>query len=130
MAAADRREAILAAALDAFAGGGYHETSLEDVAERAGISKALIYEHFPSKRDLHGALLETYVRELLATVVEAHRRGRAGRGSACAPASTASSPSSRSAATPGGCSSATSPSPTSPTRSSACGARRRGRSPR
>ena len=71
MAAADRREAILAAALDAFAEGGYHETSLDDVAERAGISKALIYEHFPSKRDLHGALLETYVHELLATVVEA-----------------------------------------------------------
>ena len=53
MSAADRREAILAAALDAFAAGGYHETSLEDVAERAGISKALIYEHFASKRELH-----------------------------------------------------------------------------
>src|SRR6202023_1245 len=48
--------------------GGYHETSLETVAERAGISKALIYEHFASKRELHGALLETYVRELLARV--------------------------------------------------------------
>jgi AcrR family transcriptional regulator len=71
MAAAERREAILGAALDAFAAGGYHETSLEDVAERAGISKALIYEHFTSKRDLHGALLETYVRELLSTVAEA-----------------------------------------------------------
>ena len=71
MAAADRREAILEAALDAFAAGGYHETSLEDVAERAGVSKALIYEHFSSKRELHGALLETYVHELLATVAEA-----------------------------------------------------------
>ncbi|HKG36224.1 MAG TPA: TetR/AcrR family transcriptional regulator [Solirubrobacterales bacterium] len=69
MAAADRREAILAAALDAFATGGYHETSLEDVAERAGISKALIYEHFPSKRDLFGALLDTYVGELMHRVV-------------------------------------------------------------
>ncbi len=71
MPSADRREAILTAALDAFAAGGYHETSLDDVAERAGISKALIYEHFSSKRDLHGALLETYMQELLATVAEA-----------------------------------------------------------
>ncbi len=71
MAAADRREAILAAALDAFAEGGYHETSLEDVAERAAISKALIYEHFGSKRELHDALLETYVAELIGTVAEA-----------------------------------------------------------
>jgi len=71
MSAADRREAILGAALDAFADGGYHETSLDAVAERAGISKALIYEHFDSKRDLHGALLETYGRELLDRVTAA-----------------------------------------------------------
>jgi AcrR family transcriptional regulator len=71
MSAADRREAILGAALDAFADGGYHETSLDAVAERAGISKALIYEHFDSKRDLHGALLETYGRELLERVTAA-----------------------------------------------------------
>lgn len=71
MPAADRREAILASALDAFAVGGYHETSLDAVAERAGISKALIYEHFASKRDLHTALLERYVHELLARVIDA-----------------------------------------------------------
>jgi AcrR family transcriptional regulator len=69
MSAANRREAILAAALDAFAAGGYHETSLEDVAARAGISKALIYEHFASKRDLFRALLDTYVGELMERVV-------------------------------------------------------------
>ena len=71
MPTADRREAILASALDAFAGSGYHETSLDAVAERAGISKALIYEHFASKRELHRALLERYVHELLARVIEA-----------------------------------------------------------
>ena len=71
MSAADRRVVILDAALDAFAERGYHETSLDAVAERAGISKALIYEHFASKRDLHRALLETYGRELLARVTEA-----------------------------------------------------------
>jgi AcrR family transcriptional regulator len=71
MSAADRREAILDAALDEFSVNGYHETSLEGVAERAGISKALIYEHFNSKRDLHGALLGRYVHVLLERVIGA-----------------------------------------------------------
>ena len=71
MAAADRREAILDAARDAFAEGSYHEIALDRVAERAGISKALIYEHFPSKRDLHRALLESYFGDLLSRVIAA-----------------------------------------------------------
>jgi AcrR family transcriptional regulator len=71
MSAADRREQILAVALDVFAAAGYHETTLDEVAARAGISKALIYEHFESKRELHGALLERYVHELLERVVGA-----------------------------------------------------------
>jgi AcrR family transcriptional regulator len=71
MAAADRREAILAAALEVFSEGGYHEATLDAVADRAAISKALIYEHFASKRELHRALLERYVHELLGRVVEA-----------------------------------------------------------
>lgn len=71
MPAADRREQILAAALDVFAVGGYHETTLDAVAARAGISKALIYEHFPSKRELHGALLARYERDLLERVAAA-----------------------------------------------------------
>lgn len=69
MAAADRREAILDAALEEFSANGFHETSLEGVADRAGISKALIYEHFSSKRDLHGALLGRYVHGLLERVI-------------------------------------------------------------
>ena len=44
MSAADRREAILEAARNAFADTGYHETSLDAVAERAGVSKALLHE--------------------------------------------------------------------------------------
>ena len=71
MSAADRREAILDAALEEFSVNGFHETSLEGVADRAGISKALIYEHFPSKRDLHEALLGRYVHELLERTIAA-----------------------------------------------------------
>lgn len=71
MPAAERREAILAAALEVFGERGFHEASLEDVAARGGISKALIYEHFRSKRDLERALLEAQVDELLRRVLEA-----------------------------------------------------------
>ena len=71
MSAADRRETILDAALEEFALNGFHETSLEGVADRAGISKALIYEHFDSKRELHSALLNRYVHGLFEKVFAA-----------------------------------------------------------
>jgi AcrR family transcriptional regulator len=64
--AAERRAAILAAALEVFAERGYHGTSIDDVARAAGVSKALIYEYFASKRDLHGLLLGEHVDELFA----------------------------------------------------------------
>ena len=71
MSAEDRRQAILSAALDVFSERGFHEASLEDVAARDGISKALIYEHFRSKRELQQALMETYVREMLERLLAA-----------------------------------------------------------
>ncbi|HMT05822.1 MAG: TetR/AcrR family transcriptional regulator [Solirubrobacterales bacterium] len=69
--AAERRKLILEAGLDAFAEGGYQETTLDEVADRAGISKALIYEHFPSKRDLYREILETWIGDLLGRVLAA-----------------------------------------------------------
>jgi AcrR family transcriptional regulator len=68
MSAADRRELILDAARSAFAESGYHETSLDAVAERAGVSKALLYEHFSSKRELYVAMLEMHVHELVERI--------------------------------------------------------------
>jgi AcrR family transcriptional regulator len=68
MPASDRRALILEAAREAFAEGGYHRTSLEEVAERAGVSKALLYEHFDSKRELHAAMLEAHVTDLLERI--------------------------------------------------------------
>jgi AcrR family transcriptional regulator len=68
---ADRRAAILRAALEVFAERGFHEASLDDVAARGGISKALIYEHFASKRELQRELLDTYVHEGLERVNDA-----------------------------------------------------------
>ncbi len=68
MSAADRRETILEAARGAFAERGFHETSLDLVAKRAGVSKALLYEHFSSKRELYVAMLEIHVRELVERI--------------------------------------------------------------
>ncbi len=68
MTAADRRTAILAAARLAFAEGAYHEVSLDSVAERAGVSKALLYEHFDSKRELYQAMLEMHTADLVGRI--------------------------------------------------------------
>lgn len=78
LSAAERRRAILDAAQEAFASGGYHGTSLEDVAQTAGISKALIYEHFASKRDLHASLLQFHVEELFSRLHANARTGATG----------------------------------------------------
>ena len=59
-----RRQAILGAAQDVFAARGYHGSSIDEIAQAGGISKALIYEHFPSKRDLHVSLIDLHVQDL------------------------------------------------------------------
>jgi AcrR family transcriptional regulator len=71
LSASDRRAAILDDALEVFSERGFSEGSLDDVAARGGISKALIYEHFASKRELQLTLLDTFVHELIERVVGA-----------------------------------------------------------
>jgi AcrR family transcriptional regulator len=71
LSASDRRAAILEDALEVFSARGFNEASLDEVAARGGISKALIYEHFASKRELQLALLDTFVHELIERVVSA-----------------------------------------------------------
>jgi AcrR family transcriptional regulator len=70
LSAVDRRAAILDAALDVFSGRGYHAASIDEIAGVAEISKALIYEHFPSKKDLHASLLERHVQEIFERLAE------------------------------------------------------------
>jgi AcrR family transcriptional regulator len=69
----ERRRRILDAAAEGFATRGYHATSVGQIAEAAGITKPVIYDHFPSKRDLFVALLEQAREELLALGVAAMR---------------------------------------------------------
>ena len=75
---AERRAAILDAAMEVFARRGFHGSSIDEIAKAAGISKALIYEHFPSKKDLHNSLLEHQVDELLERLDASADTGDAG----------------------------------------------------
>jgi len=49
---AERREKILGVAAELFAAKGFHETSVSEIAEAAGISKIVLYDHFASKEEL------------------------------------------------------------------------------
>src|SRR5919202_3731297 len=65
---AERREQLLAAATQAFARTGFAATSLDDIAEQAGISRVLLYRHFDSKTDLYRAVLDRAVGRLTTAV--------------------------------------------------------------
>jgi AcrR family transcriptional regulator len=67
----ERRVAILDSALTVFSRRGYHASSIDDIAREAGVSKALIYEHFVSKQDLYAELLEQHAGDLFSTLAEA-----------------------------------------------------------
>jgi AcrR family transcriptional regulator len=71
LTAAERRELILAAAVRLFAENGYHATSMDEIAARAGISKAVVYDHFTSKSELYTVLLDTIRADIDALIDEA-----------------------------------------------------------
>ena len=56
--AEDRRREILSAAMRAFARGGFHGTTIDDIAREAGLSKGAVYWHFEGKRELFFALVD------------------------------------------------------------------------
>jgi AcrR family transcriptional regulator len=53
-----RRAQLLDSAREVFVAQGYHAAAMDDIAERAGVSKPVLYQHFPGKLDLYLALLE------------------------------------------------------------------------
>ncbi len=59
-----RRKQLLGAALEVFVANGYHAAAMDDIAERAGVSKPVLYQHFPGKLDLYLALLDQHVGQL------------------------------------------------------------------
>ena len=66
-------------ARELFAAGGFHATSMDDVAEAAGVTKPVLYQHFPSKRALYRELLEDVGRRLLAEIRAATSPADTGR---------------------------------------------------
>src|SRR5207342_473698 len=67
----ERRAQLLESALEVFVAQGYHAAAMDDIADRAGVSKPVLYQHFPGKLDLYLALLDESARELVAIVREA-----------------------------------------------------------
>src|SRR6201990_641374 len=63
--AAERREAIIAAAMDEFMAQGFAATRLDDVARRAGVAKGTIYLHFKDKEALFEELIRTAIVPLV-----------------------------------------------------------------
>ena len=71
LSAPARREQLLDVALEVFASAGYHGTSMNDVADAAGVTKPVLYQHFESKRELYQALLDEVGARLLAFIAAA-----------------------------------------------------------
>jgi AcrR family transcriptional regulator len=74
-----RREQLLDVALEVFARNGYHDTSMNDIADAAGVTKPVLYQHFDSKRELYQALLDEVGTRLLAAIVTAAGEATEGR---------------------------------------------------
>jgi AcrR family transcriptional regulator len=66
-----RRIQLLDAASEVFAAKGYHAAAMDDIADVAGVSKPVLYQHFPSKLDLYLALLDQSCDRLVEVVEEA-----------------------------------------------------------
>lgn len=67
------RERILEVALELFARQGYLRTSVRDIAERVGFTKAAVHYHFPRKIDIMLALAEPVWRDFETMINEAER---------------------------------------------------------
>jgi AcrR family transcriptional regulator len=71
LSATARREQILEVALEVLARSGYHGASMNDIAEAAGVTKPVLYQHFDSKRELYQALMDDVGTRLLSAIAKA-----------------------------------------------------------
>lgn len=65
-----RRAQLIDAARYVFVQHGYHAAAMDDIADRAGVSKPVLYQHFPGKLELYVALLEISGQQLVEAVRE------------------------------------------------------------
>jgi AcrR family transcriptional regulator len=68
LTAEQRRHQLFAVALELFAQRGYRATTMDDIAERAGVTKPLLYQHFSSKRALYLELVDSIAQDLLTAI--------------------------------------------------------------
>jgi AcrR family transcriptional regulator len=71
LSAQQRRQQLFAVALELFAERGYRATTMDDIAEAAGVTKPLVYQHFSSKRALYLELVDSVSAELLTAIARA-----------------------------------------------------------
>ena len=71
MTASERREQLIAVAKTIFSQKGYTSVSIEEVAQRADVSKPIVYEHFGGKEGLYAVIVDREVRDLLGRITEA-----------------------------------------------------------
>ena len=64
MRASERRAQLLDVARKVFGTSGFHAVSMDDVAKEAGVTKPILYDHFPSKKDLYLELLDADLADL------------------------------------------------------------------
>jgi AcrR family transcriptional regulator len=77
--ASERREQILEVAIQVFARNGFHSTSMNDVAEAAGVTKPVLYQHFDSKQELYLALLDDVGARMITAITKATAGATSGR---------------------------------------------------
>ena len=71
MTGAERREQLIGIGRQVFAERGFSATSIEEIADRAGVSKPLVYGHFGGKEGLYEVIVDREVDRLQAMIVEA-----------------------------------------------------------
>lgn len=67
----ERRAILLSAALEVFTAAGYHSAAMDEIADRANVSKPVLYQHFPSKLDLYLAVLDLHIDSLVYEIQKA-----------------------------------------------------------
>jgi AcrR family transcriptional regulator len=67
----ERRAQLLVAALEVFTTAGYHSAAMDEIADRAKVSKPVLYQHFPSKLDLYLAVLDLHIDSLVFAIQKA-----------------------------------------------------------
>jgi AcrR family transcriptional regulator len=77
--AEQRRVQLLSVAIQVFGERGFHATSMDEVAEAAGVTKPVLYQHFPSKRALYRELLDDVDAQLVNQIMEATAGAPSGR---------------------------------------------------